>query len=200
MALSWVSICNMALRRIGKGSLITSLAGTDKESVACNDAYEAARDAVLEDFDWKCASYRKALTQDSSTPAFGWDYQYSLPTTPWCLVVREIYPEEADYVVEGRKLLTDQDNDDEDLCIRYTKRVTDPTELSNLCAKAIAWRIAAEISYHITQSNSMVDQIMKEYYLILDEAKRSNQEYDKNHDEDAPSSDRGNVDWINAGR
>jgi len=200
MALDWVKICNMALRRIGTKDVISSLDGTDKISVACNDAYEAVRDAVLEDFDWKCASHRKALAQDINTPAFGWDYQYNLPTSPYCLVVRDICPEETDYEIEGRLLLTDYDNADEDLYIRYTKRISNPAELSTLCAKAIAWRLAAEICYHFVQSSTLQQTIREEYRIILNEAEMSNQQCDKNHDEDAPSSDTGNTEWINAGR
>jgi len=197
MALDWIKVCNMGLRRIGTKDVISSLSGTDKASIACNDAYEAVRDAVLEDFDWKCASYREALSKDTEAPAFGWDYKYNLPSSPYCLVVRGIYPESVDYEIEGRTLLTDYDNSGgEDLYIRYTKRLSNPAELSTLCAKAIAWRLAAEICYHFVQSSALQQTILQEYQAILNEAKMSNQQYDKNHDEDAPSIGE----WIRAGR
>jgi len=190
----------MALHRIGSTATITDLSNTDKASVICNDAYEAVRDAVLEDFDWKCASYRKVLAQNATAPAFGFDYQYDLPTNPWCLVVRESYPETY-YEIEGRLLLNDFDNTDEDFYIRYTKRVTDPTELTFLCAKAIAWRLAAEVCYAVVQTASLQKTIFDEYRLILDEAMRSNQQFDSGTDERQNSSTNGgNAEWINAGR
>lgn len=197
MSLDWVRVCNMALRRIGTKDVILSLSGTDKASITCNDAYEAVRDAVLEDFDWKCASYREALAQDTTTPVFGWGYKYNLPSSPYCLVVREIYPESVDYEIEGRTLLTDYDNSGgEDLCIRYTKRLANPAELSTLCAKAIAWRLAAEMCYYFVQSSTLQQTIFQEYQAILEEAKISNQQYDKNHDEDPLATGQ----WIIAGR
>jgi hypothetical protein len=195
MALDWVKVCNMALRRIGTKDVISSLNGTDKASITCNDAYEAVRDATLEDFDWKCASWREALSKDPIAPVVGWLYKYNLPSTPWCLVVREIYPESVDYEIEGRTLLSDYDNAGGDLYIRYTRRLANPAELSTLCAKAIAWRLAAEICYHFVQSSTLQQTIFQEYQSILEEAKLSNQTWDKNHDED-PS----NGEWIRAGR
>jgi len=199
MALTWVGICNMALGRIGITTVITDLSNTDKASVVCNDAYEACRDAVLEDFDWKCAAYRKALVQNATAPAFGFDYQYDLPSTPYCLKVREIYPV-VDYKIEGRLLLTDYDNTSADLYIRYTKRITDPTDLETLCAKAIAWRIAAERCYAFVQASTLQEKIFAEYRIILDEAMRANQQQDTNNDEKQNSSIYGNAEWISAGR
>jgi hypothetical protein len=186
MPISWVSIANMGLRRIGVSSVVTSLAGTDKASTVFNDTYEAARDAVLEDFDWSCASTRAVLAMSTTTPAYDWLYQYALPSSPWCLVVREMYPVTSDYVVEGRNLLTNQDNFSDIVAIRFTARLNDPTLFSAKLAKAIAWRWAAENCYAFVQGIQLQNTILKEYMAILNEAESADAYQNKNHDEDAP--------------
>ena len=193
MSLSWVDISNMALSRIGVSTRVTDLTNNDKSSVTCNTFIYTCRDAVLEGWDWKSVSTRAQLTKDATVPidsaAGGFLNRYLLPSNPYCLVVREMLHSSYNWVVEGRYLLTDADSGTEDIFIRYTASTGDPSLLTALCAKAIAWRMAAEICNSFVQGNVATGQaaIMKEYYMIIEEAQGANQYFDKNHDEDGPS-------------
>ena len=205
MPLSWVDISNMAVARIGVSTRVVSLDATDKVSLACNTAIFPCRDAVLEGWDWKCVSVRSpALTKDATSPSFGFANRYLLPSKPYCLVVREFRPSNYDYVIEGRYLLTDADSDTDDIFIRYTSSTDDPSVLTTLCAKAIAWRMASEICNQLVQGNANTGQaqIMKEYMAIIEEAQGANQWQDKDHNEDGPSVTSSTSDkdsWVKAG-
>ena len=107
-----VSICSNALRRLGD-SPITTLSDNTERARLCNAFYGDARDAVLRSHPWNFAITRARLAQLSSTPAYGYSYQYALPTDPYCLRVLEM--EYSDYkfkiensATEGRVLLTDE--------------------------------------------------------------------------------------------
>jgi hypothetical protein len=186
MPLSLMSLFNMALYRIGTSSFVTDPNAKDKVTLACNTNYETCRNSVLEGWDWKFASSRAQLAQSAAAPIFGWTYQYPLPAD--CLVVRDISPKSADYVVEGKNLLTNAGNPTGltgvTVYIRYTARIEDPTVFTSLCAKAIAWRLAAEIAPALIHEKELQKKIMDEYLLIIQEAQSANQQYDKDHNED----------------
>jgi len=167
--------------RLGVAELITSFASTNKVTILCNANWESARDAVLESWDWKCASARAQLTQLTATPIYGPLFAYPLPTTPYCLKVREMSPRVANYQIEGRNLLTDVDSTVDDIFIRYTARVTDPTQLDNLVARAISLRLAVDIGYALVREKGLVERIDAEYYEALEEAQSKNQAGGKDH-------------------
>ena len=127
-----VSICSNALRRLGDDP-ITSLTDDTERARLCNAFYADARDACLRSHPWNFAITRASLAQLSATPVYGFDYQFALPTDPFCL--RVLAMEFEDYVfkvenlsTQGRVLLTDQ----ETAKIIYIARVTDTTLFDSL--------------------------------------------------------------------
>jgi|AP82_1055514.scaffolds.fasta_scaffold20863_2 hypothetical protein len=164
---SVVDICNRALQKLG-ASPITALTEDSRNARACNASYEIIRDAELRKHPWSCATSRVQLAPDTATPAFGVDYQYSLPSD-----FLRILPGNkiTDWQIEGRKLLTD---DGITLDLRYVKRVTDPNEFDALFINLLATRLAFELCEIITQSNTKKDFLMKDYEFSILEAKRSN--------------------------
>jgi hypothetical protein len=184
---SWVSICNMALTRVGVSEQIQNLnadASASKTTIYCANNWENCRDSVLESWDWKCASARAQLNQSAATPVFGPEFSYPLPTQPYCLKVREMRPHIADYQIEGRNLVTCVDSTITPVYIRYTARVTDPTQLDALCTRAIAWLLAATIGPMLNKEKGLATALLQEYELIIQEAKTKNQVSDKDHNED----------------
>ena len=188
MPVSWVDIANMALGRIGTSSRVTDLTASDKASVTMNATMPTTAQSVLEGWDWKSVSTRTQLTKDATPPVFGFKNRYLLPADPYCLVVREFRPHSYDWATEGRYLLSNADSSQQPVFIRYTSFPTDPGVLTALCAKAIAWRLAAETCNVFVQGNSQTGQtaIMREYQMVIEEAQGANQWLDRNHDEDAP--------------
>jgi hypothetical protein len=124
---------------------------------------------------------RAELAQETQTPAFGYSYQYALPTDPYCLRVLEFsngslsYPQDnmfsnrggPVFVIEGRKLLTDEGT----ARIKYVARVTDPQEYDASLVEALAARLAMEIAYAVTGSTTVVQLVTALYDEKLREAR-----------------------------
>jgi hypothetical protein len=136
------------------------------------------RDQVLRAHPWNAAIARATLAQDSAAPEFGFTYQYTLPTNPYCLRVLSFWNENVDseisaydsqvmYKIEGRKILSN-----EGTCkITYVSRVTDPEQFDSLLSSTIAHKLASEIAYAITGSNSIAQQMFQLYQTRLSEAR-----------------------------
>lgn len=98
---------------------------------------------------------------------FGYTYQYSLPTDPWCLWVPKILNEELDYSVEGRKLLSNEATVE----IVYIRRIIDTNLFDSLLAEVIAARLAHSLAYSITGVQSNTQLMWELYNRKLDEAR-----------------------------
>jgi hypothetical protein len=169
---STVDIANFALNNLG-ASNITSLDENSKAARVVNQRYESVRDTVFRAHPWNCLTSRASLAQETNSPAYGYAFQYSLPTDPFCLRVLEFsngslsYPQDnitnnsggPVFVIEGRKLLTDEGSAQ----IKYIGRVTDTQLYDASLIEALAARLSAEICYAITGSTSMV-QIQTSLY------------------------------------
>lgn len=174
---SVVDICNEAMDLLGAAT-ITSLTQNSKEARLCNRNYELVRDAVLRAHPWNVAVTRAALPQDTAAPAFGFTYQFTLPTSPYCLRVLSFWDSLVDneiaaydsnvmYKIEGRKILSNQGT-----CkIIYIGRVEDTEQFDSLLTSTIAHRLAAETGYAITGSSTVAQGMQALYEQRLREAK-----------------------------
>jgi hypothetical protein len=182
---SAVDICNRALSRVGEAR-ITSLTDDTKQARACNSAYSLVRDEVLRAHPWNSAIARASVAKLSDDPAFGYDAQYQLPSD--CLRVVEVYDTKLPWVVEGRKLLSDEGSP---LSIRYVRREEDTNQFDALLVSAIAARLAMELCEELTQSNTKRERAGMEYEAILSRAKSADAQ------EQSPMPFEED-DWINA--
>ena len=162
---SAVDICNRALSRVGEAR-ITSLADDSKQARACSSAYVHVRDEVLRAHPWNSAMTRASLAKLSSTPAFGYDNEYQLPTD--CIRMVEVYDTTNPWVVEGKKLLSD---DGSPISIRYVRREEDPNQWDALLASAVAARLALELCEELTQSNTKKEDAAQYYEVLLSRAR-----------------------------
>ena len=163
---SVVQICNSALNQLGASS-ITALTEDSKNARICNERYETIRDAVYRSHPWNCLVKRVQLAQDSDTPAWGFTYQYTLPSD--CLRVLQIKDYNSDYKIEGRKLLIDES----DVYLIYLTIETDVNQLDILLRETISAGLAQDIAYAIT-SNLQVTKLMAEKYQAkLSEARHT---------------------------
>ena len=99
---SVVQICNSALNQLGAAS-ITALTDNSKNARLCNERYNTVRDSVFRSHPWNSLIKRIQLAQNTSTPVYGFSYQFNLPSD--CLRVLTIDAYNSDYKVEGRKIL-----------------------------------------------------------------------------------------------
>ena len=176
---STVDIANYALNSLGANN-ISSFDENSKPARLINQRYDSVRDAVFRAHPWNCLIRRTELAQETDAPTFGYTYQYTLPTNPYCLRVLEFsngtlsYPQDnmfsntggPVFVIEGRKLLSDEGT----AKIKYVARVTDPQEYDANLIEVLAAYLAFEISYAITGSNSVKQMMAAEYSDKLKQA------------------------------
>ena len=174
---SVVDICNEAMDLLGAAT-ITSLSENSKEARLCNRRFATVRDAVLRAHPWNVAVTRKQLAKDSTSPAFGFTNQFTLPTDPYCLRVLSFWDANVDnevaaydsrtaFKIEGRKVMTDAG----ECRITYIGRITDTEQYDSLLSSTIAHRLASETAYAITGSNSVVGVMQQMYDARLREAR-----------------------------
>ena len=166
-----VSICSNALRKLGDDP-ITSLTDDTERARLGNAFYETARDSLLRSHPWNFAITRASLTQLSTTPAYGFAYQYALPTDPYCLRVLEM--EYQDYIfkienlaTEGRVLLSDEGT----AKILYIGRITDTALFDSLFVDTLTAHLSVKLAYPITNSTTLQAQMHKLYQAKLSEAR-----------------------------
>ncbi len=174
---SVVDICNEAMDLLGAATII-SLTQDSKEARLCNRRFDTVRDSVLRTHLWNIALTRKQIAADATAPDFGFTYQYTLPTEPYCLRVvsfwnsvvnNEVaaYDSNVMYKIEGRKILSN-----EGTCkITYIARVTNTEDYDSLLSSTIAYRLAADTAYGITGSMSVAQNMQALYEARLREAK-----------------------------
>jgi len=166
-----VSICSNALRKLGDDP-ITSLTEDTERARLCNAFYETARDSLLRSHPWNFAITRATLAQLSTTPAYGFAYQYALPTDPYCLRVLEMEYQDYIFKIEnlatvGRVLLSDEST----AKILYVGRITDTALFDSLFVDTLTAHLALKLAYPITNSVTLQAQMQKLYQLKLSEAR-----------------------------
>ena len=189
---SVVQICNSALNQLGASS-ITALTDDSKNARLCNERYTTIRDAVFRAHPWNCLIKRVQLAQDSDTPAWGFDYQYTLPAD--CLRILGIKDYNSDYKVEGRKLLISESS----VYLIYLAQITDVNELDVLLRETISAHLAQDIAYAITANLQVANLMAEKYQAKLSEARHadSSEGYNTNP-ELAPTDQIITEDFLNS--
>jgi len=171
MAGTNVIIANMALDLIG-ARYISAMNEASKEARACNRNYELCRRAVLRDHPWNFATKRVILdTADTTAPAFEFARRFALPDD--FIRVHTIYYADATvvdqgaYKLEGGFLLTDESV----LWLRYVYDLQATTAFDPLFDQALAAKLAADIAFLITASESTAQSMEQKYRDALTKAK-----------------------------
>lgn len=172
---SKIEIINRAITKLG-AARITSLTDDVKQARTMSALWDMVLDEELRRNNWNFAIKRVAIAALVSVPAFGFSYEYQLPSDYLkAVMVGDYYagcatPESvvtgptALYQIEGGKILTDYGSP---LNLRYVARITDTTLWDALFIDAIACKLAFEACEEITQSNSKQQSIMMQYRTAL---------------------------------
>ncbi|BAQ85489.1 tail tubular protein A [uncultured Mediterranean phage uvMED] len=168
---SAVDICNAALNTLGANTIV-SLTEDSVPARLCNQRYESVRDAVFRSHPWNSLIKRQQLAKDDAGPAYLYENAFTLPGD--CLRVLGIsdgtaeWPaQDFDFQIEGRKIVTDED----DIYLKFVSRVTDPNEYDTLLRETLSAKIAAELAYSLTASNSVAATFIEAYNSKLAEAR-----------------------------
>jgi hypothetical protein len=159
----------MALGKIGANRINDYENDATLEAIYCRTFYEQTRDELVRSHQWRFASARATLSEDSETPSFQWAHQYILPTD--FLRLKDIFEENSTplentlhtYAIEGEKLLTD----DSECQIRYIRRVTDVTEFDPLFVQFLVLRLAHKFSMAIAQDKALSDRLEAEITFMM---------------------------------
>ena len=163
---SVVQMCNSALNQLGAAS-ITSLTDNSKNARLCNERYETIRDAVFRSHPWNSLIKRQQLAQDTATPAWGFKYQFTLPSDSLRVLAIDAY--NSDYKVEGRKILSNEST----IKLIYVSTITDPNEMDVLLRETISAALAADLAYSITANLQVSGLMAEKYQAKLSEARHS---------------------------
>lgn len=166
MAQSITGVCNGALERLGNTSIM-NITDDGREARLCRGAYDDCRRRLLRDHNWNFAIKRVALAPDTAAPEFGFTYQFTLPMD--CLKV--LVPVGVDWVVEGRKVLTNLSNV---LYLRYIVDVEDATQFDALFYDLFSVSVAQQICEALTGSDTKLQRLDAEYKETVAKAKRAN--------------------------
>ena len=185
-----VSICNLALQRLG-AKAISSLTEDTTAGRACNRVYTHARDSELRSHTWNFARERVQVAADSTDPIFGYAKKYAIPSD--CLRIlptngTQGTPVQDDWQIEERFILTD---DTAPIDLVYIKRITDENTFDVLFIELLVARIAMDIAETVTQSNTKKDNARLHYKEVQKEARRVNAF-------ERPPQDLPTDAWVNA--
>lgn len=177
---SKTDIANRALTKLGEDR-ITDLLDDTERARTLNSMYAMCRDAELRAHVWNFAIKRASLPRLAQLPAFGYDFQYQLPSD----LVRVIQINEwwywwggadyyggnnAEYQIEGRMILS---NFNGPMPIRYVASVDDPGLYDSLFVEAFACRLAMEACERLTQSNTKLQALQQQYIAAIRQAVRA---------------------------
>lgn len=191
---SETQIANLALNALGV-ERIDSLTGTSKRAKLLNDLYRPTRNDILESAPWNFAMRRVTLTPLASSPDFGFDNQFQLPSD--CLRVWSLSDTDPasngssgikhpghdidmgiDYRVEGDKLLADIQT----AYVIYIKEVTDVSVFSSGFVKAFYLSLAAEACYSINQNTTKENSLLNKAQYYIDKASSTSSQEDELED------------------
>jgi hypothetical protein len=184
MAASEVSICNLALQKLG-ARRITALTEDSNNARQVNACYATLRDKELRANPWNFAIKRATLTPLATAPLF--DYLYAFPIPADCLRVYRPNRSSLDW---RRETQDDQQviltNDGDSINIRYAARIVDPNLYDVCFVEALASKIAWHCCEQITQSNEKKATAAADYKAAIADAKKTDAFEDMA--EDAPPS------------
>lgn len=158
---SVVDICNLALSHIGDRATLSSIDPPEGSAQAdhCAQWWPIARDEALSSFDWAFASTVAETAQFATSVEDNpqWNYAYALPAD--FLVAREVVYADGSTIVFDPQTYTPDfqigalgDGQSgfftqiEDIALRYTRKVTDPSKYPAQFVTAISYLMASYLA------------------------------------------------------
>lgn len=146
-----LELINTALARLGERYIISLDEGSVPQLVA-SAHYDTTLDALFREHPWNFATDNIELPRLGDYTAYQFAYAFQLPSDFIRLV--EVY-DTHNFKVQGRTILTDEKK-----CkIRYVKRVVDPSAWDAAFTEAFTFRLAASMSYAISHSAALSEQL-----------------------------------------
>ena len=180
---STVDICNGALNQLG-ATTILSLTEDSKNARLCNSRYTQVRDGLFRTHPWNCLQKRVELAADTTAPAWGFSYAYTLPAD--CLRLLRILDYDSNYKVEGRKILSNTSS----MKILYIGRITDPNEYDESLRETLSAALGADIAFAVTSNNQTASNMYNLFQDKLKDARFIDSTEGQNIDQDLGMADQ----------
>ena len=153
-----VGMVNAALQQLKSTKRIASFEDGTKEANAAAEVFDELRDLLLDMHLWNFATLRVKLAREEDTPAFGWLYQYALPSD--FIRLSAIYDNTNErgglsYRIENGKILTDAS----DVYLKYIARVSDPNQMPPTFRNALTTLLAARLATAVAQSSTLAKEM-----------------------------------------
>lgn len=162
MANSKAQIVNLSLAKNGSDKFITDITDNTEEARLALMLYDDTRDAVLKDGAWKFAIKRVVLASSVTGPTFPADMSYFTLPTDCVHVLGTDYTDTyygTGWAREGGSILAFGDT----FNLVYIYRSDNPNEYDALFTQAFACRLAAEMSYAMTQNGNLYQAKLQLY-------------------------------------
>lgn len=159
---SVTSICNMALGALGAQRINDFESDDSTEAIQCQLHYTQTRDALMRSHEWRFASDRATLSQDSTDPDFEWDNQFILPQD--FMRFKSFFADNGSvdqtvvfsFAIEGQRLLTNENTVE----IRYIKKVIDPTKFDPLFVEALVAQLSVKMVMPLAQDRLLRRELL----------------------------------------
>lgn len=170
-----VDLVNDALLQIGVASITAGELATPtlQASKVANQVYAQARDAVLRMHTWGFATYRATLSLVGAVSQ-GVGNRFTLPASPYCLRVQDMFDTTAEWRVEGRELITP----DATAKIRFIARETDTTKYDAIFSEVLVYYLASQMAFSLTRDAALVKLKWEQFQTALNGARIADIEED----------------------
>lgn len=170
MSISKESIVNSALIKLG-ASTISSLTEDTKNALVMRELFGTAFLATLRAHPWNFAKKRVKIYPTATPPAFGYDNAFDLPND-WVktLNVDTYGQDDVEFHTENNQILCNFGT----LDLLYIYRNEDPSSWDPCFAEALAWRLARDAAFTITQSTEREEKCDTRFKEQLREARTMN--------------------------
>ncbi|WP_336983922.1 hypothetical protein [Cedecea sp. HN178] len=163
---SSVSICSNALLALGAHPINDFVENTEHARL-CSNIYPTVRNNLLRAHPWNCAIKRVVLSPVSTSPAFGFGFQFSLPGDLIRVLSVGEQRDDIPYRIEGKRLLADMQS----VQLRYVFRNEDESTWDAALVNVAEATMQAKLAYAVTGSASLRDSLAQEAAFLLRQAK-----------------------------
>ena len=202
---SRISICNLALARVGHARAIASFEEASAEGNYCRQFYDVDRREMLRSHAWNFAVKVVSLAASDESPEYGFLYRYQLPSG--CLRPLELtnlasvttaatgiygagelynlstsrlsVPQVA-YRIIGRELMTNMEN----AKLAYVYDEEETNKFTDSFINALTLRMASDMAAVIVKNATMQKNLLQMYQMAVADAKGIDAGENKSADED----------------
>jgi hypothetical protein len=186
----WVTIANRSLLRIGFKA-ISALDDGSTGADYCTQLLPQAIDTVMSVYPWRDCLKRAQLAPLATSPVFGYDYQFVLPTDFARLKSVSAVDDDGDdceWSMEGDKILSDATS----VSVLYTALPATPDSLSPSTRDLFVLQLAYLLSIPMIKNDTISNRLLQEYQQALSLA--INQDNVTHYEEDTA------IDWYDESR